>query len=196
MILTRKPNPQLQKEIKNIKNTQRDEDKINRLIKKIESGSRHHEFTLRDGDLYKSKIGHKKLVLTRDITLKLIKEVHELFGNIGGLKCFKLISEDFFLPKIKKTYTQNNRAMSHPINPEGPNELVSIDFVGPLPISQGGAKYLFVAMDAFTKYVQLYPIKKADTRITIKKTVGLFDIFFFSKLIAPLVMNESGPFRS
>ena len=42
--LSRIPEREIQKEIKNIKKAQRDEEKINRLINKIESGSRHREF--------------------------------------------------------------------------------------------------------------------------------------------------------
>ena len=188
MILTRKPDTKLKEEIKDIRHAQRADTKINQLTDKIESGFPRREFTRRDNVLYKGKPGQEQIVLSRELMLKLIKETHEIYGHVGGLECFKLISEDFFYPKLKKhiarnvrtciscqlnkSCTQNNRAISHPITPEGPEELVSIDFVGPMPVSRGGTRYLLVAMDAFSKYFQIYPIKKADTRTTIKK---LFD---------------------
>ena len=71
--------------------------------------------------------------------------------------------------QLNKTYTQNNQASTNPIVPSGPGDLVFIDFVGPLPTSRAGTKYLLVTMDAFTKYVQLYAIKRADTRTTVRK---------------------------
>ena len=46
---------------------------------------------------------------------------------------------------------------------EKPNELISVDFFGPLPASTAGTKYLFVVQDIFSKLVTLYPIKRATT---------------------------------
>ena len=45
-----------------------------------------------------------------------------------------------------------------------PNELISVDFFGPLPKSTVGVQYLFVIQDIFSKLVTLYAIKKANTR--------------------------------
>lgn len=53
--------------------------------------------------------------------------------------------------------------------PTGPLELVAVDLFGPLPTGRGGLKYIFVALDVFTKYVKLYPIKTADEKTLEKK---------------------------
>ena len=37
--------------------------------------------------------------------------------------------------------------------PERPNEILSIEFDGPLPASKGGFKYILSTVDAFSKYV-------------------------------------------
>lgn len=52
-----------------------------------------------------------------------------------------------------------------------PSELVTVDFYGPLPHSIGGVEYIFVLLDVHLKYVKLYPIKKANTRIILKKVL-------------------------
>lgn len=51
----------------------------------------------------------------------------------------------------------------------GKGDLVSIDFFGPLPPSVGGAKYILAVSDVYTKYVELYPIRNATTKIVINK---------------------------
>lgn len=55
------------------------------------------------------------------------------------------------------------------ISSSGPNDLVTVDYYGPLPRARGGVQYIFVMLDAFTKYVTLYTLKNATTRMTIKK---------------------------
>lgn len=55
------------------------------------------------------------------------------------------------------------------VKSEGPGDLVTVDFFGPLPKSVGGVAYIFVFLDAFSKYVKLYTIKKETTEIALKK---------------------------
>lgn len=50
-----------------------------------------------------------------------------------------------------------------------PRELVTVDFYGPLPMSVGKVQYIFVVIDAFTKYVKLYPVVKAHTDTVLRK---------------------------
>ncbi|XP_043276052.1 uncharacterized protein [Venturia canescens] len=54
------------------------------------------------------------------------------------------------------------------ILPQNPNELLSIDFYGPLPTAKYGKKFLFVAIDVFSKLTTLYALQKATTNATVK----------------------------
>jgi transposase InsO family protein len=56
------------------------------------------------------------------------------------------------------------------ILPEEPLQIVSLDLMGPLPRGQGGLKYIVAFMDIFSKYIKLYPVKRATTEIIIKKS--------------------------
>lgn len=55
-----------------------------------------------------------------------------------------------------------------------PSDLMCVDFYGPLPRSTAGVEYIFVILDAFLKYVKLYPLKKADTKTVLRKLVELY----------------------
>ena len=46
---------------------------------------------------------------------------------------------------------------------------MAVDFYGPLPKSVGGVVYLFVLVDVFTKWVTLYPVKRATTDAIVKR---------------------------
>jgi len=48
------------------------------------------------------------------------------------------------------------------------NQLLSVDIYGPLLIGRAGLERIMVVMDVFTKYVKLFPIKKADSKTCIR----------------------------
>ena len=53
--------------------------------------------------------------------------------------------------------------------PEKPNEILLIDFYGPLPSSKGGFKYILSNIDAFSKFLVMYPLRRANTKAVISK---------------------------
>lgn len=50
------------------------------------------------------------------------------------------------------------------ILPSKIGELVSVDLVGPLPVSRGGTTQLLVCVDSFSKLVRLYPLRKVTSK--------------------------------
>ena len=96
IVLTRKLDTKLRKEIKNIKYTQRYDTKINQVINKIESGVPRREFTIRDGILYKGKTGKERIVLSCETMLKLIKKHMNYTDILGDLNVLKLSQKIFF----------------------------------------------------------------------------------------------------
>ena len=51
------------------------------------------------------------------------------------------------------------------IKVEKPFDLVAVDLFGPLPKGRGGVMYIFVVLDTFTKFVKLYSVKRATSRV-------------------------------
>ena len=49
-----------------------------------------------------------------------------------------------------------------PRNPGFPGECISVDLVGPLPISVKGEKYILTIQDEFTRFVKAYPLKNKE----------------------------------
>lgn len=71
-----------------------------------------------------------------------------------------------------KYSNRNSSAPMQHVIPQRPGDLLSIDFYGPLPVSRGGVKHILVTIDAFSKFVVLYPIKKANAITVINKIFG------------------------
>lgn len=115
---------------------------------------------------------------------------HEQFGHIGSYKLFKHVSRFFYWRGMRrdvKAFTRScdtcQRVKYLNLKMEGayeflkatkPNELVSVDFFGPLPRSTGGVQYLFVLQDVFSKLVTLYPIKRATTKVCLSKILSQY----------------------
>ena len=59
--------------------------------------------------------------------------------------------------------------------PTGPWKRIHIDYAG--PVRQLGGLMFLVIVDAYSKYLEIYPVKKADTAATIEKLRHLFSTF-------------------
>lgn len=132
---------------------------------------------------HKEPGGSPKAFIPESLLKPLIEACHEAYGHVGAAKCNKLLREGFYYPKLEKRIRQAiarcdrcqrckfpNRysyAKMQNIIPNGVGDLVSIDFLGPLPASKGNYKWLLVTIDAFSKFVRIYPLKAANAQSTI-----------------------------
>ena len=130
----------------------------------------------------------KKIILIEQFAKQLVLELHSIYEHIGHKKIFKMIDEDFYFKSLKKKAhlwlgncevcqkvkyrTIISQVPLQTINVNKPNQLLSIDFIGPLPNARAGLKYVLVCMDAFSKFVALYSLKNATTNAVISKIFG------------------------
>ena len=127
----------------------------------------------------------KRIVLPELIGEQLATQLHTIYVHIGHKKVYKMLDDDFTMKGLKrKTHlwlrtcdtcqrvkyrNTLTKAPLQAIKVEKPNELLSIDFIGPLPTARAGMKYILVCLDAFSKFVALYPLKNATTKSVINK---------------------------
>jgi hypothetical protein len=71
----------------------------------------------------------------------------------------------------------------HPILAENPGNLVTVDYYGPLPASRSRVTYIFVAIDAFSKFVRMYPVCRTQAKISAKKIVNHIPRFIPVKVV-------------
>ena len=50
-------------------------------------------------------------------------------------------------------------------------QIVSVDLMGPLPETEDGCKYVMVAVDCFTRWVEVYAIRNQEATTVAKKLV-------------------------
>lgn len=145
-------------------------------------------FVVKDGMLYrysKNKFGFSsefdwKEVVPSERRLDILKECHasDTSAHLGVFKTYKRLSLRYFWPRMYEDvlnfvkqcdtchaykFSQNPPAglMGDPKICSRPFETISIDLVGPLPRSRAGYTFIFVVVCCFTKYVMLFPLRRA-----------------------------------
>jgi hypothetical protein len=149
-------------------------------------------FSIQEGVVYKDQ----RLLVPTDSTLKtrVLQYYHDhpLVGHVGSEKTIELVKRDLYWPKmdeeIKLYVTTCHSCQKHksshqlPIGLLKPIEIptqqwshVSMDFIGPLPKSNGFDS-IAVVVDKLTKFVHLIPTK---TTVTAKD----FALLFFNNVV-------------
>uniref|UniRef100_A0A6V7LHY6 RNA-directed DNA polymerase n=1 Tax=Bracon brevicornis TaxID=1563983 RepID=A0A6V7LHY6_9HYME len=136
----------------------------------------------------KAQNDHWCLIIPEALQEPLIKAEHERLGHCGVYKTYNHLRKFYYwrnMNRAIKKYVrecdlcqrvkhlgQAAEGVYEHVYSEMPNDLVTVDFYGPLPRSIGGLQYIFVVVDAFSKYVQLYAIKRANTETVLRKLIN------------------------
>lgn len=82
----------------------------------------------------------------------------------------KYVNECVECQKLK-TLNKKYKAEMQPIFATRPNQIVTTDLMGPLPLSYGKFKHILVIVDHFTKYVEFLPLETASAQETAKRMI-------------------------
>lgn len=143
------------------------------------------------------------LFLPKVLIDDIVNQVHLEMGHQGAYKVIKYIRDRFYwkgltkdVKRIVKTCHICQLSKSNNVKHVGPcqsivtmnvGDLVMADLYGPLPSGVFGYANILVVQDSFSKFVKLYPLKRA----TAKAVVGKFKNFI--TIIRPkAVMTDNG----
>lgn len=162
-----------------------DQDKEISQIRDSLENSESKFFEIRNGLVYRKF--EKKLLFYVPETMEasVIKTYHDEIGHVGENKTCELIMRTYWFPHLKqkiKNYISNClKCISYsPASgkPEGylnsipkgnlPFQTIHIDHYGPLEKTRYKHKYILVTIDAFTKFVKLFPCNSTDTKTVVK----------------------------
>ena len=190
--------------VKTIPNSQEQDDFVKKtIINMPQNENITPHFEVRQGILYKKGVGTLKIVVPKHLVPTIIKSYHEELGHFGSRKVLlaikrhlwwkgmtqhiKNFSESCELCQKAKYANRTTKGFMKPVIPSTVGELVAVDFFGPLPASTYGMQYIFVVLDVFSKFVKLYPLRKATTNAALKKLED------FNKIIAiKTVLSDHG----
>lgn len=139
-------------------------------------------FQLTDGVVFRvNSERDKRMWVPSDMEDNVIRLVHEMVGHQSVDKTVERIKQHYWIPGCREkakgfiercldclmyatpaSMSERNLHMI-PKRPV-PFDTIHIDHFGPLPAIQSKRKHILVVVDAFTKYVKLYPVVSTSTR--------------------------------
>lgn len=168
-----------------IKNKQSSDVYTKRIIDELNSGVQNEKFCMQDGVLIRRTITGDRVVLPsklRSLILHLNHDGPAFGGHNGELRTYKQIESSYWWPKMKHDvidYVQSchqcqlfrpHRGKASgslkPIVASQINQIIGLDFVGPLPLTLRGNRFIAVCIDYFSKWV----VTRALPSITAEKT--------------------------
>ena len=183
------------------------------IMKAMEADPKERFTTAADGRIFfRGEDGKSRLCLPAHFRRTVWQELHENFGHLGAARMRQLIDERFWWPRLRqdvKRLAKGCRACAihkdltpapsavplDPVDPADlqPMERVAVDAVGPFQPDSDGNKYLLVAVDYFSRYVEAEPVKALGGKVLVN---------FFSKFSArygfprELVMDQGADNQS
>lgn len=157
---------------------------INKLKEQL-SRSEDKYFEMRNGLVYRKYKDGLLFYVPGSMEASVIRSVHEEYGHLGVEKTSEVILRTFWFLNLREkvksfisnclkciTYSpvygrKEGELHSIPKTPY-PFDTIHIDHYGPLEKTGKKNKYLFVIIDAFTKFVRLYPCKTTNAVEVIK----------------------------
>ena len=154
------------------------------------------ELFIDDETLYRQvDDGKCQIILAPPVQSKVLELVHTSLtgGHLGVSRTTSRLLDYFYWPSLRKITAdyicrcltcekfkppkENTRAELQPIKTTAVFELLEIDFIGPLPETTNGNKYILSVVDHFSKYAAAYATSKQDSKTVIDCLTKLFSEF-------------------
>jgi len=178
--------PSLIQQFDQIEQLQGADPKLRRILSQLNNKKYANQFFMFNKLLFiKTPQGRHLLMIPQVMNGAIIIETHERYGHLGPSKIYQMLHRQYQLHNMYRTVkrtiktcdlcqkskctNQRARGPTQSILPNEPLQIVSLDLMGPLPRGQGGSKYILAILDIFSKYIQLYPLKKATTETILKR---------------------------
>lgn len=178
--------------LQSLADLQREDASIEKVLDRMTHGDNLDFYIVKNNVLFRRDkfLNLWQVVIPSVITRRLMDCIHCKLGHPGVYKTLRYFKDFYYWKNMRadiKMFVLScdlcQRVKSSNIKMEGafnlvdstePEDLVCVDFYGPLPRSTGELQYIFVVMDAFSKYIKLYPIKKESTFIVLKKRTASY----------------------
>lgn len=167
-----------------VKQAQTKDSELQKIIESVKQ-SDQTEFTISNGVLYRRSQGALLLVIPKAMQQEVILRAHER-GHFGWRNTEYLLQQDCWFPRMRHKVQQviNNcvrcllaerkygkgESFLQPIDKgDKPLEIYHLDHLGPIPSTKKSYAHILAVVDAFSKFVWLYPTKSTTSDEVIKK---------------------------
>lgn len=173
---------------------------IQEIKRVLQTGEKHlnkqlfNNYSLKGGIVYKITDNGMRWVVPKLARFQILRICHDDVGHFGFSKTYELLASKYWFVHMRrfvskyinnclnclyfKTPAGKKPGYLHPISklPE-PFHTIHIDHLGPFIKTRNGNTQLIVIVDAFTKFLVIYPVENTRTKYVIDCLKDLFKTF-------------------
>ena len=202
-------------DITQIKIEQAKDPIIQNKMKEIMKDTTKHSYVIKDDLLYKLVVTRancitkaKLIYLPSSMINSLLQSYHNdpLSGHFGMRRTYLKIKNKFWWPHMKQSITQHIQAclpcqqyntsrkkkpgQLYPIPiPEGPFQLIGIDYCGPFKETPSGNQYVLCITDYFTRWVEAIALPNCSAQTTAQ---ALFKEYICRYGVPKSILSDQG----
>lgn len=171
--------------IKKIQDEQKKDSELTKIMDAVNNKKTRDFNVSRQGVLYREKDGEELLVVPKTLQFDVIKRAHEQ-GHFGWSKVEYQLKQEYWFPNmrqkiqrvvnncvkcilVERKYGRNDGWLNPIDKGSGPLHTYHVDHMGPMPSTKKAYNHLLVAVDAFTKFMWLYPVKSTTSEETVNR---------------------------
>lgn len=171
--------------VEQVKTNQQKDERCGMVREMLKNNLKYKDYELKRDVLYRYVEGSYLLVVPKAMQLQLVRSVHER-GHFSAKKIEDIVRREYAVEKLSEICAQviancvpcilssrkmgKAEGMYHPIDKSGgPLHTYHVDHLGPLPSTAKKYQYLYIVVDAFTKFVWLYPVKSTGVSEVLKR---------------------------
>lgn len=169
-----------------VKTVQREDQHIKTIMKILEDNKEYDDYYLEYDILYKRYEERGLLVIPTKMESQIIRQCHEDNGHFSVKKTEEVLCREYWIPELRQkiqTLIKNcipcilaerkrgkQEGFLNPIDKgDLPLHTYHLDHLGPLGPTNKGYRYLFTVVDAFTKFIWIYPTKSTTSKEVISR---------------------------
>jgi transposase InsO family protein len=145
----------------------------------------------KDGVLYYEDEGRERWLIPHTLRLKMLQLAHDNHKGVEGT--LARLRRHAYWPNSREDVTQFIKecricslvkpefkpATLTPFSTKAPMEILATDYVGPLPVTAGGFRYMLVFIDMFSRYAEVFPCRDMSVATLIEKSKEVFSRYGF-----------------
>jgi hypothetical protein len=149
-----------------------------------------------EGVLCRRTNGGNRVVLPSDLRDDVIRQCHEhaLSGHLGVRATVDRVAQQYWWPSIRRDvqgvieecipcnrrspYGRTKAPLQALPDTAEPFELVAMDIIGPLPVTERGNKYVLSVIDHFSRYLELIPLENQTASMVAEAFVRRWVVRF------------------
>ncbi|CAF1573552.1 unnamed protein product [Didymodactylos carnosus] len=202
-------------DIRKLKNEQDKDPNIQKIIEQLNKNKfTKINFVLKNGILYKlvqfSHSQHKKQLpyIPIYVIKDLLRAAHDdpISSHFGFHRTYLKLKHQYWWPNMKSSIEkyikscskcqqfnisrQKKPGLLHPItSPDGPFQMIAIDYVGPLPRTPSENRYVFPITDMFTRWVTAVALPSCTVQVTAE---ALFKHYICRYGVPVSILSDNG----